>query len=101
MSELPRRLHTIYLSEGYNAVAIITKEANVNDVPYLDKFSISLQTQVRKKKKKKKKKKKNQNLCLFNRHCFCMHPLSTLWTIKIWGRGCEIDDPPKKHKKNK
>ncbi|XP_072181173.1 N-acetylglutamate synthase, mitochondrial-like [Diadema setosum] len=45
MQELPRRLHTIYLSEGYNAVAIITKEDDVHDVPYLDKFSISLQTQ--------------------------------------------------------
>lgn len=43
--ELPRRLHTIYLSEGYNAVAIITKENDVHNVPYLDKFSISLQTQ--------------------------------------------------------
>ncbi|XP_063953050.1 N-acetylglutamate synthase, mitochondrial-like [Lytechinus pictus] len=45
ITDLPRRLHTIYLSEGYNAVAIITNEDDVHNVPYLDKFSISLQTQ--------------------------------------------------------
>ena len=44
--ELEGRLHTIYLSEGYSAVAIITQEAGLN-VPYLDKFSIRLQRQVK------------------------------------------------------
>ena len=44
--ELESRLHTVYLSEGYSAVAIITQEAGVG-IPYLDKFSISLQRQVR------------------------------------------------------
>ena len=47
MGELPKKLHTIYLSEGYNAVAIITKEQEAGEVPYLDKFSISQKTQVR------------------------------------------------------
>ncbi|XP_033629478.1 N-acetylglutamate synthase, mitochondrial-like [Asterias rubens] len=42
--ELESRLHTVYLSEGYSAVAIITQEAGVG-IPYLDKFSISLQRQ--------------------------------------------------------
>ncbi|XP_022102615.1 N-acetylglutamate synthase, mitochondrial-like isoform X2 [Acanthaster planci] len=42
--ELEGRLHTVYLSEGYSAVAVITQEAGLN-VPYLDKFSISLQRQ--------------------------------------------------------
>ncbi|XP_038048735.1 N-acetylglutamate synthase, mitochondrial-like [Patiria miniata] len=42
--ELEGRLHTIYLSEGYSAAAIITQEVGVT-IPYLDKFSISLQRQ--------------------------------------------------------
>ena len=46
MSDLPKRLHKLYLSEGYNAVAILTKE-EVCDIPYLDKFSISQSTQVK------------------------------------------------------
>ncbi|XP_072031284.1 N-acetylglutamate synthase, mitochondrial-like [Amphiura filiformis] len=45
MSELPKKLHTIYLSEGYNAVAIITNEKEAGEVPYLDKFSISQKSQ--------------------------------------------------------
>lgn len=38
------RLSVLYLSEGYNAAAIITKEANF-DVPYLDKFAVTVQSQ--------------------------------------------------------
>ncbi|XP_077997626.1 N-acetylglutamate synthase, mitochondrial-like [Glandiceps talaboti] len=37
---LGSRLHTLYLSEGYNACAIITRENGI-DVPYLDKFAVS------------------------------------------------------------
>ncbi|GCB71329.1 N-acetylglutamate synthase, mitochondrial isoform X2 [Scyliorhinus torazame] len=35
------RLHSIYLSEGYNAAAIITREPVLNGMPYLDKFVVS------------------------------------------------------------
>ncbi|OCT60043.1 hypothetical protein XELAEV_18046062mg [Xenopus laevis] len=35
------RLHSVYLSEGYNAAAIITKEPVLGGTPYLDKFVVS------------------------------------------------------------
>ncbi|XP_038635041.1 N-acetylglutamate synthase, mitochondrial isoform X2 [Scyliorhinus canicula] len=35
------RLHSIYLSEGYSAAAIITREPVLNGMPYLDKFVVS------------------------------------------------------------
>ncbi|KAM6957814.1 N-acetylglutamate synthase, mitochondrial [Aplochiton taeniatus] len=37
---LKGRLHTIYLSEGYSAAAIITREAVSSGTPYLDKFVV-------------------------------------------------------------
>ncbi|XP_078385795.1 N-acetylglutamate synthase, mitochondrial isoform X2 [Cetorhinus maximus] len=41
ISLLPPRLHSIYLSEGYSAAAIITREPVLNGMPYLDKFVVS------------------------------------------------------------
>ncbi|XP_078621850.1 N-acetylglutamate synthase, mitochondrial-like isoform X2 [Branchiostoma floridae x Branchiostoma japonicum] len=41
---LQGRLNTLYLSEGYNAAAIVTNE-QVDGMPYLDKFSVSTQIQ--------------------------------------------------------
>ncbi|XP_067869427.1 N-acetylglutamate synthase, mitochondrial isoform X2 [Heterodontus francisci] len=35
------RLHSVYLSEGYSAAAIITREPVLNGMPYLDKFVVS------------------------------------------------------------
>ncbi|KAG8430031.1 hypothetical protein GDO86_018624 [Hymenochirus boettgeri] len=35
------RLHSVYLSEGYNAAAIITTEPVLGGTPYLDKFVVS------------------------------------------------------------
>ncbi|XP_078621851.1 N-acetylglutamate synthase, mitochondrial-like isoform X3 [Branchiostoma floridae x Branchiostoma japonicum] len=42
---LQGRLNTLYLSEGYNAAAIVTNE-QVDGMPYLDKFSVSTQIQT-------------------------------------------------------
>lgn len=44
---IAHKLHSIYVSENYNAVAILTKEEGVNGVPYLDKFAVSTKIQVR------------------------------------------------------
>ncbi|XP_066264406.1 N-acetylglutamate synthase, mitochondrial-like isoform X2 [Branchiostoma lanceolatum] len=41
---LQGRLNTLYLSEEYNAAAIVTNE-QVDGMPYLDKFSVSTQIQ--------------------------------------------------------
>lgn len=41
MDSLKGRLHSIYLSEGYNAAAIITVEPVNSGTPYLDKFVVS------------------------------------------------------------
>ncbi|KAI0228499.1 N-acetylglutamate synthase, mitochondrial [Lamellibrachia satsuma] len=41
---LEQKLHTLYLSDGYNAAAIVTKEPGVS-TPYLDKFAVSLAKQ--------------------------------------------------------
>ncbi|XP_048416203.1 N-acetylglutamate synthase, mitochondrial isoform X2 [Stegostoma tigrinum] len=41
ISVLNPRLHSIYLSEGYSAAAIITREPVLNGMPYLDKFVVS------------------------------------------------------------
>ncbi|XP_072417726.1 N-acetylglutamate synthase, mitochondrial isoform X1 [Chiloscyllium punctatum] len=41
ISLLNPRLHSIYLSEGYSAAAIITREPVLNGMPYLDKFVVS------------------------------------------------------------
>ncbi|XP_071759472.1 N-acetylglutamate synthase, mitochondrial [Centroberyx gerrardi] len=41
MDSLKGRLHSIYLSEGYSAVAIITREPVNSGTPYLDKFVVS------------------------------------------------------------
>ncbi|XP_075888453.1 N-acetylglutamate synthase, mitochondrial [Nelusetta ayraudi] len=41
IDSLQGRLHSIYLSEGYSAVAIITMEPVNNGTPYLDKFVVS------------------------------------------------------------
>lgn len=41
LDDLEPRLHSIYLSEGYSAVAIITQEAVSSGTPYLDKFVVS------------------------------------------------------------
>ncbi|KAM4598585.1 N-acetylglutamate synthase, mitochondrial [Polymixia lowei] len=42
---LKTRLHSIYLSEGYSAVAIITREPVSSGTPYLDKFVVSCSKQ--------------------------------------------------------
>ncbi|XP_026179904.1 N-acetylglutamate synthase, mitochondrial [Mastacembelus armatus] len=41
IDSLKGRLHSIYLSEGYNAAAIITVEPVNGGTPYLDKFVVS------------------------------------------------------------
>ncbi|KAF0032269.1 hypothetical protein F2P81_014559 [Scophthalmus maximus] len=41
MDSLKGRLHSIYLSEGYSAAAIITMEPVNGGTPYLDKFVVS------------------------------------------------------------
>ncbi|XP_078281069.1 N-acetylglutamate synthase, mitochondrial isoform X4 [Rhinoraja longicauda] len=41
MSVIKPKLHSVYLSEGYSAAAIITTEAILNGMPYLDKFVVS------------------------------------------------------------
>ncbi|XP_075999243.1 N-acetylglutamate synthase, mitochondrial [Genypterus blacodes] len=41
IDSLKGRLHSIYLSEGYNAAAIITSEPVSSGAPYLDKFVVS------------------------------------------------------------
>ncbi|XP_032891195.1 N-acetylglutamate synthase, mitochondrial isoform X2 [Amblyraja radiata] len=41
MSAIKPKLHSVYLSEGYSAAAIITTEAVLNGMPYLDKFVVS------------------------------------------------------------
>ncbi|KAF7698027.1 N-acetylglutamate synthase, mitochondrial [Silurus meridionalis] len=41
ISSLKDRLHSIYLSEGYNAAAIITSESISSGILYLDKFVVS------------------------------------------------------------
>ncbi|KAM3863763.1 N-acetylglutamate synthase, mitochondrial [Diretmus argenteus] len=41
IESLAGRLHSIYLSEGYSAVAIITREPVSSGTPYLDKFVVS------------------------------------------------------------
>ncbi|XP_070569848.1 N-acetylglutamate synthase, mitochondrial-like [Ptychodera flava] len=44
LDNLKGRLHTLYLSENYNACAVITQE-QVTDIPYLDKFAVSAHSQ--------------------------------------------------------
>uniref|UniRef100_UPI00398F0052 N-acetylglutamate synthase, mitochondrial isoform X2 n=1 Tax=Pristiophorus japonicus TaxID=55135 RepID=UPI00398F0052 len=41
ISTMKPKLHSIYLSEGYSAAAIITTESVLNGMPYLDKFVVS------------------------------------------------------------
>ncbi|XP_063071371.1 N-acetylglutamate synthase, mitochondrial [Engraulis encrasicolus] len=41
IASLRGRLHSIYLSEGYSAAAIITRESVSSGTPYLDKFVVS------------------------------------------------------------
>ncbi|KAL2100569.1 hypothetical protein ACEWY4_002330 [Coilia grayii] len=41
LASLRGRLHSIYLSEGYSAAAIITTESVSSGTPYLDKFVVS------------------------------------------------------------
>ncbi|KAJ1136355.1 hypothetical protein NDU88_002772 [Pleurodeles waltl] len=41
LSSIRRRLHSIYLSEGYSAAAIITSEPVLGGTPYLDKFVVN------------------------------------------------------------
>ncbi|KAE8575419.1 hypothetical protein XENTR_v10003831 [Xenopus tropicalis] len=41
IKSMSSRLHSVYLSEGYNAAAIITKEPVLGGTPYLDKFVVS------------------------------------------------------------
>nr|XP_006823230.1 PREDICTED: N-acetylglutamate synthase, mitochondrial-like [Saccoglossus kowalevskii] len=43
-TNLGDRLHTLYLSENFNACAVITQENEVA-VPYLDKFAVSAHSQ--------------------------------------------------------
>ncbi|XP_033096679.1 N-acetylglutamate synthase, mitochondrial-like [Anneissia japonica] len=44
LRDISSRLNTIYISESYDAAAVITNEGDTN-VPYLDKFVISTQSQ--------------------------------------------------------
>ncbi|XP_053309658.1 N-acetylglutamate synthase, mitochondrial [Spea bombifrons] len=41
ISSVESRLNSVYLSEGYNAAAIITTEPVLGGMPYLDKFVVS------------------------------------------------------------
>ncbi|XP_035158958.3 N-acetylglutamate synthase, mitochondrial isoform X1 [Callithrix jacchus] len=41
LASLRPRLHSIYVSEGYNAAAILTMEPVLGGTPYLDKFVVS------------------------------------------------------------
>ncbi|XP_005992257.1 N-acetylglutamate synthase, mitochondrial isoform X1 [Latimeria chalumnae] len=41
IDSIKHRLHSVYLSEGYNAAAIIAMAPILNGTPYLDKFVIS------------------------------------------------------------
>ncbi|ELV11242.1 N-acetylglutamate synthase, mitochondrial [Tupaia chinensis] len=41
LASLRPRLHSIYVSEGYNAAAILTTEPVLGGTPYLDKFVVS------------------------------------------------------------
>ncbi|XP_058559143.1 N-acetylglutamate synthase, mitochondrial isoform X1 [Neofelis nebulosa] len=41
LASLRPRLHSVYLSEGYNAAAILTSEPVLGGTPYLDKFVVS------------------------------------------------------------
>ncbi|XP_051894843.1 N-acetylglutamate synthase, mitochondrial isoform X1 [Pristis pectinata] len=41
ISVIKPKLHSVYLSEGYSAAAIITTESVLNGMPYLDKFVVS------------------------------------------------------------
>ncbi|XP_056403651.1 N-acetylglutamate synthase, mitochondrial [Hyla sarda] len=41
ISTVAKRLHSVYLSEEYNAAAIITTEPVLGGTPYLDKFVVS------------------------------------------------------------
>ncbi|XP_072927726.1 N-acetylglutamate synthase, mitochondrial isoform X2 [Hemitrygon akajei] len=41
ISVIKPKLHSVYLSEGYSAAAIITTEPVLNGMPYLDKFVVS------------------------------------------------------------
>eukprot|EP00112_Aurelia_sp_Birch-Aquarium-sp1_P011770 Seg2476.3 transcript_id=Seg2476.3/GoldUCD/mRNA.D3Y31 product="N-acetylglutamate synthase mitochondrial" protein_id=Seg2476.3/GoldUCD/D3Y31 len=46
VSEIREKLIAAYITESYSAAAIITREEEVvGDVPYLDKFAVSLQNQ--------------------------------------------------------
>lgn len=45
LESIAGKIHTIYISEAYNAVAIITNEEGVDGIPYLDKFAVSTQIQ--------------------------------------------------------
>ncbi|XP_069760725.1 N-acetylglutamate synthase, mitochondrial isoform X2 [Narcine bancroftii] len=41
ISVIKPKLHSVYLSEGYSAAAIITTESVLSGMPYLDKFVVS------------------------------------------------------------
>lgn len=41
LASVRRRLHSVYLSEGYSAAAIITSEPVLGGTPYLDKFVVN------------------------------------------------------------
>ncbi|XP_044155126.1 N-acetylglutamate synthase, mitochondrial isoform X1 [Bufo gargarizans] len=41
ISNVAKRMHSVYLSEGYNAAAIITTEPVLGGTPYMDKFVVS------------------------------------------------------------
>jgi bifunctional N-acetylglutamate synthase/kinase len=40
-----RKLRAIYVSEGYRGVAVVTEEAGLPGVPYLDKFAVTTDSQ--------------------------------------------------------
>uniref|UniRef100_H0UYY4 N-acetylglutamate synthase n=1 Tax=Cavia porcellus TaxID=10141 RepID=H0UYY4_CAVPO len=45
LASLRPRLHSVYVSEGYNAAAILTVEPVLGGTPYLDKFVVSASRQ--------------------------------------------------------
>lgn len=44
-STLENRLHTLYVTESYSAAAVITSEDGLDDIPYLDKFTVGRNSQ--------------------------------------------------------
>lgn len=44
-SSLKNRLHTLYVTESYSTAAVITNEDGLDDIPYMDKFTVGRNSQ--------------------------------------------------------